>query len=135
MPQFVEVVALTIGVLALQVREKLFAGIRPGFAAELLTHKALERTDGDGLVNAAPPAGSLAGGAANAATDGGQRIRTASDQIGVFILARRDGANVSTRIGVNRTGILAFDLLSPILPVGHSDLVMLLVQRSRLIRI
>ena len=54
---------------------------------------------------------------------------------GVFILARRNGPHVTACIGMDRTRVLAFDLLTPILPVCASDLVSLMVQRFRLRRI
>jgi hypothetical protein len=42
---------------------------------------------------------------------------SAGDQIGPFIIPIGDGPHIAARIGMNRAGILALDLLSPVLSI------------------
>ena len=69
----------------------------------------------------AAAAGRLARRAADAAADRGQRVRPAGDQVGLFEVARGDGAHVAARVGVHRAGDLAGDQLPMVALAGHLD--------------
>ena len=50
----------------------------------------------------------------------------------MFIVARSNGPHIAAGVGVNRTRVLALDLLSPVLVIRHPDFVARFVHGSRL---
>jgi hypothetical protein len=50
----------------------------------------------------------------------------------MFIVARCNGSHIATGVGMNRTRVLALNLLSPVLVIRHPDFVARFVHGSRL---
>jgi hypothetical protein len=48
----------------------------------------------------------------------------------MFIVARSNGSHIATGVGMNRTRVLALDLLSPVLVIRHPDFVARFVHGS-----
>ena len=90
--------------------------------AVLFRDETFQRTDGDRRVDPPPPAGDLAGGAADPAADRGERVRGPCDPIGLFIIARCDGPHVTSRIRIHGTAGLALDILPPVLVIRDDHL-------------
>ena len=91
MAEFFEVVALARLRLALEIRKQLAACVAAGIAAKLFADKPLQRANRDGLVDTAPAARRLAGGAANAPAEGSERIGPTRYQISALVVSRSDG--------------------------------------------
>ncbi len=124
----------------LQEREKFFTGIADavrmprrgllqelnevgfadaiGFGAELIANEALQRSNGDRLVEIAAPAVRLAGSAAHAAADRCQGIGAAGDEVCLLVVALGDGARVTPGVGSNGAGCLALYLSPPVSDAG-----------------
>jgi hypothetical protein len=49
----------------------------------------------------------------------------------MFIVAPSNGPHIAAGVGMNRTGILALDLLSPVLMIRYPDFVAWFVHGSR----
>ena len=95
-------------------------GREPYTFAESPARETLESAYGDGLVYRAAAAGGLAGRAADAPAERGERIGAASNQVRLFGITLGDGPDVTTRVGVHGAGELALDLLPPIRVVRYS---------------
>src|SRR5262249_24540396 len=87
--------------------------------AKLIRHKALQAAYCDGLIDGTAPAGNFTRCAANASTNGRQRVGAPRDLICAIVLTLRNRTHIAARIGMDRTGILALDLPSPIILVGQ----------------
>ena len=82
---------------------------------------ALQRADGDGLVDLAAPAVVFAGMRADAAQHIGEGIGRAGQQIRFLILRDPDGLHIAPAFGMNRTGGAAGNILVEILLVRDRD--------------
>src|ERR1035437_353310 len=133
MAEFFEVVALARFRLALQIRKQLAACVAAGVAPKLFADKPLQRANRDGLVDAAPAARRLAGSAANASAERSQRIGPTRYQISAFVVPGSNGPYVPAGISMDWAGILALDLLAPVLAVRYPDVVTRLVHTLRLL--
>ena len=80
------------------------------FRAVALRQKALERTDGNQVVDLSPAAGILTGRGADPAADRRQRVGRAGDEEGFVELAFRDELDVAARVGMDRAGLHAGDI-------------------------
>ena len=119
--EFIDVVALAFAGVALEVGKLLAAGVGAALAAELLADKALQGADGDGLVNGAAAAGGFARRSADAPAQRSQGVGTARDQVGALVVPSGDRAYIAPRVGVYRAGVLALDLLAPVVLVRDPD--------------
>ena len=95
-----------------------------GLGTEAAGDEALQRANADGRIDIAAPAGGLAGRAADASADRGERVVRAGDPVGVLVAAFRDGRDIAAGIGVHRAGMAALHHLHPVIGrVRDADLV------------
>src|SRR5512140_1012646 len=113
--------ALRVPVRAVSVDRGQDRKVHHAFDAEALGDETLQGPDRDGSVQLAAPAHRFAGGRADPAADGGERVRPARHGISLAVLPLGDERDVLAGLGVDRTRRLAGEVpLEPVAAdVGH----------------